>query len=202
MAVRILYLFKNFQGRDMIYFTRQEQRIIILLGIVMLLGIGLLLVKRFQPGWVLQFSLGKPDFDVEEDEVSPRLKNKPPELEEKSDQPEKSDQVEKADMPVAVEQEQDQQKEAEKPAPAELEIAIQPPVSVEKSRININAAARAELETLSGIGPVLAQRIIDYRERYGNFKNIREIKAVRGIGEATFQKLSDKITVTDQDGSE
>ncbi len=51
----------------MIYFTRQEQRIIILLGVAMLLGTGVLLIKRFQPGWIMRLSMGKPDFDGEEE---------------------------------------------------------------------------------------------------------------------------------------
>ena len=176
----------------MIYFTRQEQRIAILLGILMLLGIGLLLVKRFQPGWILQFSLGKPDFDVEKDEVSPRLKSKPPD---------------KTDASVASDLQPEQQKEvkeveAEKPVSTEPEVAAQspePPMSMDKVNIDINTASRAELDTLPGIGPVLAQRIIDYRLKYGNFKNIRELTAVNGIGDATLQKLMDKITVTDHE---
>ena len=76
--IRLLVLFTLIQNLSrnilaMIYLTRQEQRIVILLGIVTLLGVGLLLAKRFQPGWVMRLSLGKPDFDTARDEVSPRL---------------------------------------------------------------------------------------------------------------------------------
>lgn len=60
--------------------------------------------------------------------------------------------------------------------------------------ININTASRAELMTLSGIGEVMADRIIEYRS--GNlFRSIEDIKSVKGIGEATYNKIKDSITV-------
>ena len=62
-------------------------------------------------------------------------------------------------------------------------------------RVNINTADVEELATLKGIGPTLAQRIIDYREQNGAFKSIDEIKNVRGIGEKKFAAFKDKITV-------
>ncbi len=62
-------------------------------------------------------------------------------------------------------------------------------------KVNINAATAEELSTLPGIGPTKAQSIIDYRLANGPFQSIEDIKNVRGIGEATFEKLKDKITV-------
>ncbi|MBN1286968.1 MAG: helix-hairpin-helix domain-containing protein [Anaerolineae bacterium] len=61
--------------------------------------------------------------------------------------------------------------------------------------ININTASRDELDALYGIGPSLAQRIIDYREANGPFETIEDIMNVRGIGESTFDKIADRITV-------
>ena len=61
--------------------------------------------------------------------------------------------------------------------------------------VNINTADAERLVTLKGIGPALAQRIIDYREQNGAFKSIDEIKNVRGIGEKKFAAFKDKITV-------
>lgn len=62
-------------------------------------------------------------------------------------------------------------------------------------KVNINRATAEELETLHGIGPAKAKAIIDYREKHGPFKAIDEIKNVSGIGEKTFEKLQDSITI-------
>lgn len=61
--------------------------------------------------------------------------------------------------------------------------------------VNINTADVSQLDTLPGIGPALAQRIIQYREVNGPFKTIEELKNVSGIGDKNFEKLKDKITV-------
>lgn len=62
-------------------------------------------------------------------------------------------------------------------------------------RINLNAATKVELETLPGIGPVRAQAVIEYRTQHSGFKKIEEIKNVEGIGEITFKKVEDLVTV-------
>ena len=64
-------------------------------------------------------------------------------------------------------------------------------------KININTALTEELDTLPGIGPAFAQRIVEYREANGPFKSIEEITNVSGIGDVTFQKIKDCITVGD-----
>ena len=61
--------------------------------------------------------------------------------------------------------------------------------------VNINLASVQQLSTLPGIGPAIAGRIIEYRESYGGFRAIEDIKQVKGIGDATFEKLKDLITV-------
>jgi competence protein ComEA len=61
--------------------------------------------------------------------------------------------------------------------------------------INLNTATLDQLDSLPGIGPVIAQRIIDYRESERGFTTIEEIIQVSGIGEATFAKIEDLITV-------
>lgn len=62
-------------------------------------------------------------------------------------------------------------------------------------KININTASAAELDSLPGIGPVYAGRIIDYRNQNGSFKSIDEIKNIKGIGDKTFEKFKDQITI-------
>ncbi len=62
-------------------------------------------------------------------------------------------------------------------------------------KVNINTAGLAELDSLPGIGPGYAQRIIDYRQAHGPFSSIEEIQNVPGIGPATFARIRDLITV-------
>ncbi len=71
------------------------------------------------------------------------------------------------------------------------------PVVVERKLVNINTAPTEELQTLYRIGPVLAQRIIDYRTQHGPFKTIEEITKVSGIGPATLAGIRDRIAVVD-----
>ena len=64
-------------------------------------------------------------------------------------------------------------------------------------KIDINRAEPWLREALPGIGEVLAQRIVDYRSENGPFKRIEDLLKVSGIGEATFEKIRDYITVSD-----
>ena len=69
-------------------------------------------------------------------------------------------------------------------------------VSEKKSgKININTANSEELQSLKGIGPSTASSIIAYREEYGGFSSIEEIMNVKRIGEKTFAKIKDRISV-------
>lgn len=61
--------------------------------------------------------------------------------------------------------------------------------------ININTADIAELETLDGIGPKTAAKIVEYRKEHGSFKNKNELKSVSGIADTTFEKIEDYIEV-------
>lgn len=63
------------------------------------------------------------------------------------------------------------------------------------AKININTAGSGELEEITGVGPAIAGKIIDYRSTNGLFKTIEEIKNVSGIGDVTFLKMKDEITV-------
>lgn len=61
--------------------------------------------------------------------------------------------------------------------------------------ININTASLSELATLPGLGESKAQAIIDYRNQFGNFKKVEDIKNVSGIGDKTYEKFKGSITV-------
>jgi len=69
-------------------------------------------------------------------------------------------------------------------------------VSVSKStKINLNTATLSDLDTLPGVGKAIAQRIIDYREANGGFKDINELKLVSGIGDKMWEKLKEMIEI-------
>lgn len=69
------------------------------------------------------------------------------------------------------------------------------PSSRQDGKININTASAEELQELSGVGPALSGRIIDYRESKGRFSSIEDLKEVSGIGDTRFENLKDKICV-------
>ncbi len=60
-------------------------------------------------------------------------------------------------------------------------------------KVNLNAATLAQLDALPGVGPVLAQRILDYRTQHGGFKSVNELRQVDGIGDATFAHLKELV---------
>ncbi len=74
-------------------------------------------------------------------------------------------------------------------------ILMVPVCVIAEEKINLNTATLEELTKLQRIGPVYAQRIIDYRETYGPFEKIEDLMKVKGIGQKTFGANKDIITV-------
>jgi competence protein ComEA len=64
-----------------------------------------------------------------------------------------------------------------------------------EGKVNINTASLSQLDTLPGIGPATAQKIIDHREENGPFASIEDVMDVSGIGEVKFEKMKDLITI-------
>ncbi len=69
-------------------------------------------------------------------------------------------------------------------------------------KIDLNTATRSQLDGLPGIGPVIAERILELREKSGPFKRIEDLMNIRGIGEKKFLKLKDLITAKTKQQSE
>ncbi len=61
--------------------------------------------------------------------------------------------------------------------------------------VNLNAATIEQLETLPGIGPRAAQRIVEYRTKNGGFKKVEDLMKIQGIGERSFLRLRPLVTV-------
>jgi comEA protein len=78
-------------------------------------------------------------------------------------------------------------------APRSSQSAVRSPQSA--VRVDLNTASATELDLLPGIGPALAQRIIEYRSKHNGFKNIGELRQVPGIGPKKFEALKDRVTV-------
>lgn len=89
----------------------------------------------------------------------------------------------------------------EYPPPTSQDFSVTPQPSVQRStpsegsRININTATSQELQTLRGIGPAMAQRIIEYRQISGGFSSVDDLTNVKGIGEKTVEKIRASIAV-------
>lgn len=63
------------------------------------------------------------------------------------------------------------------------------------SMVNINKATAAELDSIRGIGPALAEKIIKYREQNGAFKSVDDLAKIRGISGAKFEKIKSQVAV-------
>ena len=80
-----------------------------------------------------------------------------------------------------------------KPAPTTSATAAAPAAS--SGPVNLNTATLEQLETLDGVGPATAQKIVDYREQHGGFKSVDELDQVSGIGEKRLAALRDHVGV-------
>ncbi|MDT7695374.1 MAG: competence protein ComEA, partial [Pseudonocardiales bacterium] len=62
-------------------------------------------------------------------------------------------------------------------------------------KVDLNRATAEQLDTLPGVGPVTAQRILDWRTRHGRFSSIDQLREIEGIGERRFSQLRDQVTI-------
>jgi competence protein comEA helix-hairpin-helix repeat region len=138
-----------------------------------------------------EFSEGKESRSMKEMERRKKERESQQEIERVTEEANMADEKEIADekkvnKEETVEEEKVNKEEIEKPKSDKRNIS---------TKININTANAKELESLKGIGPATAKNIISYREEYGGFSTIEEIMNVKRIGEKTFLKIQDFITV-------
>ena len=69
------------------------------------------------------------------------------------------------------------------------------PTEAKGQKININSASEEELQNITGIGPSKASAIIQYREEQGPFSSVEDLMNISGIGEKTFEKMKDQVTI-------
>ena len=70
-----------------------------------------------------------------------------------------------------------------------------PPATASMESVNLNSASAAQIAALPGIGQKTAELIVQYRQKNGPFKKIEEIMNVRGVGEKSFLRIKDRLTV-------
>ena len=83
-------------------------------------------------------------------------------------------------------------------SPLSAQRASKPPVSAAAASteiVNLNTATAAQIASLPGIGPKTADLVVEYRVKNGPFKKIEEVMNVRGIGEKSFLKIKNRLTV-------
>ncbi len=61
--------------------------------------------------------------------------------------------------------------------------------------VNLNTATKEELQTLPGVGPAVAQRIVEYRTKFGPFKSVDELLEIKGIGPKKLEKIKPLVTL-------
>jgi competence protein ComEA len=97
-------------------------------------------------------------------------------------------------IPVAAAQ------QAKSPAPATKAARASKAAPAPTTPININTATQSQLESLPGVGPKAAERILEYRKQNGHFKKVEDLMNVKGFGEKTFLKLKPMLTVGEKAG--
>ena len=73
-----------------------------------------------------------------------------------------------------------------------------PPADSVAVLLDLNRASAEELDRLPGLGPTLAQRIVEHRQRHGAFRYVDELRAVRGIGPRLLERLKPRLTLGEQ----
>jgi len=166
MVTRVFESLKSFLNR--VGFTREEQNVLLFFLALIIIGSGYRLIERW--------SSPDPEDFAREYQFAESLFHHPPDP---------SSQLVISSFSSTDNQYDSLEPRKKKPKSGS---ALQP------HSININTAHQSELETLPGIGPATAKKIIQFREQVGRFKKPSDIKKVKGIGEKKFKKIEPFIT--------
>jgi competence ComEA-like helix-hairpin-helix protein len=166
-------------------FTAGEIRILVILAVIVLLGLVLIQIQR----GLLYSKLGPPVVIQEElpDGAAPGATNSrhaPGETVEEEN-PQKGGYLSR----------EAGEAESNSVHSHAMEPALSDQAGKGQEKLDLNRCSTKELETLPGIGPVLAQRIADHRAQYGPFQTTRDLLLVRGIGAKTLARLDTLVTV-------
>ena len=142
----------------MISFTAQERKALIFLTIILIIGSGITLYKKYHSDFAPELLLKPKESSFKLGSTNSALPSDT--LPKPQDKVSQSDSSQKSVFPL-----------------------------------NLNSATQRELERLPSIGPVLAKRVIEYRNQKGGFKAIEEVKQVHGIGNKIFEKIKNYIVV-------
>jgi competence protein ComEA len=79
---------------------------------------------------------------------------------------------------------------------AQSKVPAPKPTATAAAPVNLNTATAEQLATIPGVGPKMAERILDYRQKNGGFKKVEDLMNVSGVGEKSFLKMKPLIAVT------
>lgn len=80
-------------------------------------------------------------------------------------------------------------------ASAGLSVAAEQVAQVQTKAVAVNLADAKELQSLPGIGPAIAQRIVEYRTAHGPFAKVDDLQKVKGVGKSTLEKIRSRVTL-------
>ncbi len=158
--------------------TGSETRSMLVLGGLLLVGLIIVQVKRYQEkdlnSIVIKGAEELTELPVENNSGEPSLKIPDDEIESPGEALNRSQ--------IAYLDE-------------ESEEALKPPLVRINDKIDLNNCTVSELETLPGIGPIIAGRIIEYRQQFGNFQSLEDLLLVKGIGTKRLEKIAPLVIV-------
>ena len=94
--------------------------------------------------------------------------------------------------------EEPKQEPSDQPTTAQAPVVTPAPAAAPpktSSRVNLNRAGVEELQTLPGVGPVLAQRMVEWRKAHGRYRTVDDLQEVKGIGKKRLEQLRPLVTV-------